>query len=67
MLLVRKKLEHSVVALHEGDAVVHRLQQCIKLAEMYWRYRAVLPEENPKDEAVKVRGRGGSVCGLILY
>ena len=52
MLLVRNHLARTVLPEHATlEKVKERLVAQIKLGEMYWRYRAVLSEEDPKDEA----------------
>ena len=65
MLLIRKKLEHSYPEVEDKRSVVHRLEQYIKLAEMYWRYRAVLSEEDPKDEVAASSTRTREAATLL--
>ena len=67
MLLVRNHLARTVLPEHATlEKVKERLVAQIKLGEMYWRYRAVLPGESPLQLAVETLTEARSLCERFI-
>jgi tetratricopeptide (TPR) repeat protein len=63
MLLVRNHLARTVLGAGASlGQFKERVAAQIKLGEMYWRYRAVLPGESPLEEAIKVLDEAKALC-----
>jgi len=66
MLLQRNHLERTYPDLDSYEKIKERLNSMIKLAEMYWRYKAVLQDESPLEQTIKTLANAQKTIGDFL-